>query len=62
MIIRELNKEMIVCDRHTRQHTRLNNTHCVFYKMNTSELFCQLCVDWVRYNKTNEKKLVFIYD
>lgn len=43
-----MTKPYKVCDRHTRQHARLNNTHAVYYKLNTSELFCQACVDWVR--------------
>ncbi|KAI9487476.1 MAG: hypothetical protein EXX96DRAFT_80919 [Benjaminiella poitrasii] len=41
----------LVCDRHARHHTRLTHKdkqhHALFYKPNMSELFCQLCVDWI---------------
>lgn len=39
-----------MCDRHSRQHARFSSDHSyhsIFYKMNTSELFCQVCVDWI---------------
>ncbi|ORX52771.1 hypothetical protein DM01DRAFT_1383933 [Hesseltinella vesiculosa] len=39
----------IVCDRHARLHARpsQNARHCLFFKPNMREMFCQACVDWV---------------
>ncbi|KAI8990805.1 hypothetical protein BDF20DRAFT_3732 [Mycotypha africana] len=38
------------CERHAREHHLLADkakNHVIFYKLNMSELFCQLCMDWL---------------